>query len=112
MEDQALLERITLNPYVMMGKPVIKGDRLTVEVSLNLLAHGATTTDILDEYNGLKLEDIQACLLFAGDSLSGTDFMPLIMGKAWSRFVQGAFCRKARFRNLNTLFFHFLNYNY
>jgi uncharacterized protein (DUF433 family) len=82
MEDQALLERITLNPKVMMGKPVIKGTRLTVEFILNLLAHGATTAELLDEYNGLKSEDIQACLLFAGESLSRTDFMPLVMEKA------------------------------
>lgn len=42
MNDQTLLERITLNPKVMMGKPVIKGTCLTVEFILNLLAHGAT----------------------------------------------------------------------
>jgi uncharacterized protein (DUF433 family) len=82
MEDQALLERITLSPKVMMGKPVIKGTRLTVELILNLLAHGATTAEIIDEYSGLKPEDIQACLLFAGESLSRTDFMPLVMEKA------------------------------
>lgn len=49
----------------MVGKPVIKGTRLTVEFIVNLLAHGSTTTDILEEYNGLTAEDIQACLLFA-----------------------------------------------
>lgn len=53
MNDQILLERITLNPKVMTGKPVIKGTRLTVEFILNLLAHGATTAEMLDEYNGL-----------------------------------------------------------
>ncbi len=79
MNDQALLERITLSPTVMTGKPVIKGTRLTVEFILNLLAHGATTKEILEEYNGLKVEDIQACLLFAGESLSRTEFMPLVM---------------------------------
>lgn len=67
MKDQALLERITLNPKVMTGKPVIKGTRLTVEFILNLLAHGDTTAEILDEYKGLAPEDIQACLLFAGE---------------------------------------------
>ncbi len=41
MKDQLLLERITLNPKVMVGKPVIKGTRLTVEFILNLLAHGS-----------------------------------------------------------------------
>ena len=77
MNDHALLERITLNPKVMTGKPIIKGTRLTVEFILNLLAHGLTTNEVLDEYKGLKPEDIQACLLFAGASLSRTEFMPL-----------------------------------
>ena len=70
MKDQLLLERITLNPKVMIGKPVIRGTCLTVEFIINLLAHGATATEILDEYNGLTPDDIQACLLFAKESLS------------------------------------------
>jgi uncharacterized protein (DUF433 family) len=82
MTDQALLERITLDPAVLTGKPVIKGTRLSVEFILNLLAHGATTANILDEYKGLTPEDIRACLLFAGESLSRTDFMPLVVESA------------------------------
>jgi uncharacterized protein (DUF433 family) len=62
MKDEQLLERITLNPKVMVGKPVIKGTRLTVEYILNLLAHGATTAEILEEYKGLTQEDIRACI--------------------------------------------------
>ena len=77
MEEQQLLDRITLNPKVMVGKPVIKGTRLTVEYILNLLAHGATVKDILEEYEGLTPEDIQACFLFATKSLEDTTFMPL-----------------------------------
>lgn len=77
MKDQQLLERITLNPKVMVGKPVIKGTRLTVEYILNLLAHGATSAEILEEYKGLTQEDIQACILFATKSLENTTFMPL-----------------------------------
>lgn len=77
MKNQQLIERITLDPKVMVGKPIIKGTRLTVEYILNLLAHGATVAEILDEYEGLSREDIQACLLFAGESLSRIDFMPL-----------------------------------
>lgn len=65
-----------------MGKPVIKGTRLTVEFIVNLMAHGATVAEILDEYNGLTVEDIQACLLFAGESLSRTEFMPLVVETA------------------------------
>ena len=77
MEDEQLLRRITLDPKVMGGKPVIQGTRLTVEYVLNLLAHGATTEEILAEYQGLKVEDIQACFLFATKSLGDTAFMPL-----------------------------------
>ncbi|MEM4204516.1 MAG: DUF433 domain-containing protein [Candidatus Methanomethylicaceae archaeon] len=78
MSEQQLLERITLNPKVMVGKPVIRGTRLTVEYILNLLAHGATVSEILEEYTGLTPEDIQACLLFATKSLADTAFMPLV----------------------------------
>jgi uncharacterized protein (DUF433 family) len=53
MQDEQLLERITLNPKVMVGKPIIRGTRLTVEYILNLLAHGATVAEILAEYHGL-----------------------------------------------------------
>jgi uncharacterized protein (DUF433 family) len=82
MKDQHLLERITLNPKVMIGKPVIRGTRLTVEYILNLLAHGADEAEILDEYEGLTHEDIQACLLFAKKSLETTAFMPLAVETA------------------------------
>jgi uncharacterized protein (DUF433 family) len=79
MTDQQLLERIVLNPKVLAGKPVIKGTRLSVEYILNLLAHGASFTEILKEYEGLTPEDIQACILFASKSLSNTAFMPLLV---------------------------------
>ncbi|HEV2860398.1 MAG TPA: DUF433 domain-containing protein [Pyrinomonadaceae bacterium] len=82
MKDRELLERITLNPKVMAGKPVIRGTRLTVEYVLNLLAHGAAPEEILEEYQGLKPEDIQACFLFATKSLGETDFMPLMVETA------------------------------
>jgi uncharacterized protein (DUF433 family) len=77
MNERQLLERISINPKVMVGKAVIKGTRLTVEYILNLLAHGSASEEILQEYEGLTQEDIQACLLFATKSLQNTDFMPL-----------------------------------
>jgi len=77
VNDQLLLERIAFNPKVMVGKPVIRGTRLTVEYILNLLAHGATVAEILEEYPGLAQEDVQACLLFATRSLENMAFMPL-----------------------------------
>jgi len=82
MTDKALLDRITLNPKVMMGKPVIRGTRLTVEFVVNLLAHGATNAEIIAEYKGLTEDDIKACLLFAGESLSRAEFMPLVVETA------------------------------
>jgi len=78
MTDEQLLERITVDPKVLVGKPIIKGTRLSVEYVLNLLAHGATAAEIMEEYKGLTQEDIQACLLFASRSLENTAFMPLI----------------------------------
>ncbi len=78
MKDKQLQDRIVLDPKVMVGKPVIRGTRLTVDFILNLLAHGKTEDDILNEYKGLEIEDIQACFLFATKFLKNTDFMPLM----------------------------------
>jgi uncharacterized protein (DUF433 family) len=77
MTDHELLDRIAADSKIMVGKPVIRGTRLTVEYILNLLAHGATTDEILEEYNGLVKDDILACLLFASRSLESASFMPL-----------------------------------
>jgi uncharacterized protein (DUF433 family) len=82
MTDRELLERIGCDPKVMVGKPVIKGTRLTVDYVLNLLGHGSTFDAILDEYDGLEREDIQACLLFASRSMSGIAFLPLVAESA------------------------------
>lgn len=75
MDD--LLKRISVNPKIMAGKPVIRGTRLSVEFILNVLAQGDTVEDILAEYPGLVKEDIQACLFFASRSLQDVEFMPL-----------------------------------
>ncbi|HEX7556801.1 MAG TPA: DUF433 domain-containing protein [Leptolinea sp.] len=72
-----LLKRISVNPKVMAGKPVIQGTRLTVEFILGVLAQGDNIENILAEYPGLVKEDIQACLLFASRSLQDIAFMPL-----------------------------------
>jgi len=82
MNDRELLERIVVNPRVMVGKPVIRGTRITVDFVLNLFAHGATERDVLDEYEGLTTRDIQACFLFATKSLENTEFMPLVVKPA------------------------------
>ncbi len=78
--DEEMLQRIIVDSDVMVGKPVIKDTRLTVEHILSLLARGSTAEDILVEYERLTDVDIQACLLFASRSLENTDFMPLMAG--------------------------------
>ena len=65
MTDAQLLARITADPRVMAGKPVVRGTRLSVEYLVKLLAHGATEAEIRTEYPGLTAEDIAACLLVA-----------------------------------------------
>lgn len=63
-------ERIEINPKVMMGKPVIRGTRIPVELLLRKLGEGATETDLLDAYPRLKREDIQAAIGYAADVLA------------------------------------------
>jgi len=70
MMKEKLLGRIVLNPQIMLGKPVIKGTRLTVEILLEKLAYGQTEEQILDDYPFLSREDIQAALLYAARQLS------------------------------------------
>lgn len=62
-------ERIAIDPKVLVGKPVIKGTRIAVEFVIDLLARGWTTEQILQEYDHLSPEDIQACLAYASDVL-------------------------------------------
>ena len=64
MNNQNLLERITFNPKVLAGKPIIRGLRISVATILELLAKGASTEEILEDYPELELEDIQATLLY------------------------------------------------
>ena len=82
MNDAELLERIWLDPEILSGKPVIKGTRLSVEFIIGLMAHGSTIQEIVAEYKGLQTEDVQACLLFAGESLRRAEFMPLALETA------------------------------
>ena len=77
MTEEELLERISINPRVMVGKPVIRGTRLTVEYILELLAHGIAMEEILEEYPGLVRDDIYACLLFASKTLQDASFIPI-----------------------------------
>ena len=60
-----LLKRITTNPEIFGGKPIIRGRRLAVEHVLGMLAAGDTPDDLVRAYGWLEREDVQACLLFA-----------------------------------------------
>ena len=60
-------ERITIDPNILVGKPIIKGTRISVEFIIDLLARGWTAEQILKEYDHLTRDDIQACLAYAGE---------------------------------------------
>jgi len=62
-------DRITVDPKVLVGKPVIKGTRLAVEFIVELLANGWTEQQILDNYPGIAHEDVSACLRYASEML-------------------------------------------
>ncbi len=63
-------DRIEINPEVMLGKPVIRGTRIPVELILRKLSEGANEADLLDAYPRLKPADIQAALAYAADALA------------------------------------------
>ena len=65
MNESNLLKRISVNPNIYGGKPIIRGRRLAVEHILAMLAAGDSSEDILSGYSWLETEDIQACLLYA-----------------------------------------------
>ena len=65
MTDPALLQRVTVNPEIFAGKPIIRGMRISVELILGLLAQGETPETILDDYPELEMDDIRACLAYA-----------------------------------------------
>jgi uncharacterized protein (DUF433 family) len=65
MNAKNLLKRITADPKILGGKPIIRGTRLSVEFILELMASGATEAEILQDYPHLKPSDIKACLEYA-----------------------------------------------
>ncbi len=78
MAEQELLKRITADPKIFGGKPIVRGMRISVELVLSLLAQGEAAEAILDDYPDLEPEDIRACLAYAHaviahDSLEAVD---------------------------------------
>ena len=75
--DEQLWERISMDPKVMVGKPLIRGTRIPVELIVRMLAQGIPQTDILREYPRLQPEDIRAALAYAAQVLANEDVFPL-----------------------------------
>ena len=75
--NQTLLNRIEINPRIMVGKPVVKGTRIPVELILKMLSQGMSIKEILEEYPHLTKEDIQACLAYAAQALEVEEVLPL-----------------------------------
>jgi uncharacterized protein (DUF433 family) len=75
MED--LMDRVIIDPEIMVGKPVIKGTRITVNLIIHLLANGVAETEILADYPDLKKEDIKAALLYASNCLDREEIIPV-----------------------------------
>jgi uncharacterized protein (DUF433 family) len=78
MQETELLTRITFNPRIFGGKPIIRGRRLAVEHILGMLAAGDTAETLLAAYPWLEQEDIQACLLYARKVVGQERIEPLI----------------------------------
>jgi uncharacterized protein (DUF433 family) len=79
MDPRQLLERITVNPSIFGGKPIIRGRRLAVEHVLGMLAAGDTSETILEGYSWLEPEDIRACLVYAHRLVAHERIEPLVL---------------------------------
>jgi len=82
MTEDELLTRITINPKVFGGKPIIRGMRMAVEHVLGMLAAGEKPERLLEEYDFLEPADIQACLAYAHRAVAGERFIPRVMADA------------------------------
>jgi uncharacterized protein (DUF433 family) len=64
---EELLNRISINPNICFGKPCIRGHRIWVSLILDLLAAGMTSDEIIEDYPGLTIEDVQACIAYGAE---------------------------------------------
>ena len=71
MTEDSLLQRITANPEIFGGKPIVREMRIPVELILSLLAQGVSFEEILDDHPDLERQDIQACLAYARAAIAG-----------------------------------------
>ena len=79
-----MTNRIEINPKIMLGKPVIRGTRIPVELLLRKLSEGATEADLLDAYPRLTPEDIRASMGYAADTLAHEETILLASSDASS----------------------------
>jgi len=79
MHEEDLLKRITFNPSIFGGKPIIRGMRIAVEHIIGMLAAGSTIEEILEGYPFLEREDIQACLIYAHRVVSNERIEPSLV---------------------------------
>ena len=82
MINQTFLNRITYNPNIMLGKPVIRGTRIPVDLLVRLVAQGIPQADILADYPRLQAEDIQAALFYAAAVVAAETVFPLTLEPA------------------------------
>ena len=73
MTERALLRRIAVDPKIMLGKPVIKGTRLPVEIIVEKVAYGATINDLKKDYPFLTQDDVRAALLYAAKRIANEE---------------------------------------
>jgi len=73
-----LLDRIEINPEVMLGKPVVRGTRITVEIILEQLAADWPIEEILAQYPRLTREDVLAAIAYARQAVGTDEFMPRV----------------------------------
>ena len=71
-------ERITLDPTVLAGKPVVRNTRLSVDFVVGLLADGWSEADIFENYPGVTREDVLACLRYASEMLGAERVYPIV----------------------------------
>lgn len=77
LNKEELLTRITLNPEVMLGKPTVRGTRLTVEQIIKALAGGLTFEQLREDFPFLEDADVRACLLYASQLLESEKVFPV-----------------------------------
>lgn len=82
-----ITDRIEINPKIMLGKPVIRGTRIPVELILRKISEGATETDLLDAFPGITREDIKAAAGYAADTLAHEE---TILTEQSGRSAQGS----------------------